>query len=349
MTSDNPQGKTADQAQLHDSIVRQLYRRSGATGQIQLPAVPGLIDEYVTMCDTLFAGVGRKFTAEELAHLKALMEDQLAQAYAASPRSMITISFNAPSSQLLNYHIKPEWWTIEGAYENWIGIRQPPFFGTEPDARVLALAGEALDPKHFRVLDVGAGTGRNAVGLARRGYPVDAVELTPKFADIIRTDADRELLDMRVIQRDVFATLDDLRQDYQLIVLSEVVSDFRTNQQLRGVFELATHCLAPGGRLLFNAFLAHEGYTPDDATRELGQQSYTSMFTRDEMATAAAGFPVTLLADDSVHDYEKAHLPDGAWPPTNWYPNWTAGQDVFDLQREYCPIDMRWLVYQKTV
>ena len=148
---------------------------------------------------------------------------------------MITISFNAPSSQLLNYHIKPEWWTIEGAYENWIGIRQPPFFGTEPDARVLALAGEAPDPKHFRVLDVGAGTGRNAVGLARRGYPVDAVELTPKFADIIRTDADRELLDMRVIQRDVFATLDDLRQDYQLIVLSEVVSDFRTKRRFRSV------------------------------------------------------------------------------------------------------------------
>jgi hypothetical protein len=220
----------------------------------------------------LFAGVGRKFTAEELAHLKAVLDDQLAQAYAASPRSMITISFNAPSSQLLNYHIKPEWWTLGGAYE---------------------------------------------------------------------------LLDVRVIQRDVFATLDDLRQDYELIVLSEVASDFRTTQQLRGLFELATHCLAPGGRLVFNAFLAHEGYTPDDATRELGQQSYTSMFTRAEMAAATAGLPVTLLADDSVHDYEKAHLPDGAWPPTNWYPNWTAGQDVFDLQREYCPIYMRWLVYQK--
>lgn len=197
MTSDDPPGKIADGAQLHDSIVRQLYRRSGATGQIQLPAVPGLIDEYVTMCDTLFAGVGRKFTAEELAHLRALMEDQLAQAYAASPRSMITISFDAPSSQLLNYHIKPEWWTIEGAYANWIGIRQPPYFGTEPDARVLALAGEAPDPKQFRVLDVGAGTGCNALGLVRRGHPVDAVELTPKFADIIGADAGRELLDIR--------------------------------------------------------------------------------------------------------------------------------------------------------
>ena len=49
----NAHRKSADQAQLRESIVRQLYRRSGATGQIQLPAVPGLIDEYVTMCDTL--------------------------------------------------------------------------------------------------------------------------------------------------------------------------------------------------------------------------------------------------------------------------------------------------------
>jgi SAM-dependent methyltransferase len=303
---------SADQTQLRASIVRQLYRRSGATGQIQLPAVPGLIDEYVTMCDTIFGAVGRKFTAEELAHLRAVLSDQLAQAYAASPRSMITISYNAPSSQLLNYHIKPEWWTIEGAYENWIGIRQPPYFGTEPDARVVALAGEAPDPGKFPVLDIGAGTGRNALGLARRGYPVDAVELTPKFADIVRADADRELLDVRVIQRDVFETLDDLRRDYQLIVVSEVVSDFRTTQQVRGLFELASRCLAPGGRLVFNAFVAHDGYTPDDAARELGQQSYTSMVTRDEMAIAVAGLPLTLLADDSVHDYEKQHLPEGA-------------------------------------
>ena len=43
---------SADQTQLRASIVRQWYRRSGATGQIQLSAVPGLIDEYGTMCDT---------------------------------------------------------------------------------------------------------------------------------------------------------------------------------------------------------------------------------------------------------------------------------------------------------
>jgi hypothetical protein len=49
--------------------------------------------------------------------------------------------------------------------------------------------------------------------------------MTSKFADIIRAEAQRQALNVRVIQRDVFATMDDLRSDYRLIVLSEVVSD----------------------------------------------------------------------------------------------------------------------------
>ena len=329
-------------------MARRLYRRSVVTGQITLPAVPGMIDEYVTMCDNLFAAVGRRFTAEQLADAKTVLEGQLAQAYAASQRSNIVISFNAPIGTVLNYHVKPEWWTVEGTYENWIATREPPLFGTEPDARVWALANEAADPTTHRVLDIGAGTGRNALALARRGHPVDVVEMTAKFADMIRSDAERESLDVRVIQRDVFSTMDDLRQDYQLILLSEVVSDFRTTQQLRGMFELAAQCLAPGGRLVFNAFLARHGYTPDNAARELGQQMYTSIFTRHEMSTAAAELPLELVADDSVYEYEKAHLPDGAWPPTGWYAEWVSGLDVFDVEREKCPIEMRWLVYQKT-
>jgi len=41
------------------------------------------------------------------------------------------------------------------------------------------------------VLDIGGGTGRNTLALARRGHPVDVVEMTPKFADIIRAEAER--------------------------------------------------------------------------------------------------------------------------------------------------------------
>ena len=150
------------------------------------------------------------------------------------------------------------------------------------------------------------------------------------------------------MNRDVFTANDDLRHDYQLILLSEVVSDFRTTQQLRSLFELAAQCLAPGGRLVFNTFLPRGGYTLDQATREFGQQMYTSIFTWDEMSTAAAQLPLELVADDSVYDYEQEHLPPGAWPPTSWYADWVSGLDVFTIEREKCPIEMRWLVYGKT-
>jgi SAM-dependent methyltransferase len=332
---------------LREAAARRLYRRSVVTGQVTVPAVPSMIDEYMTMCAEIFAAVGRRFTAEQLDHVRSVLEGQLAESYAASQRSSIVISYNAPVGTVLNYTVKPEWVTIEGAWENWIATREPPLFGVDPDARVWALANEATDPGTHRVLDIGAGTGRNALALARRGHPVDVVEVTAKFADMIRADAAREALDVRVIQGDVFTTRDDLRQDYQLILLSEVVPEFRTTQHLREMFELAAQCLAPGGRLVFNAFLTRDGYVLDDATRELGQQLYTGIFTRDEMSTAAIELLLHLVADDSVYDYEKANLPDGAWPPTDWYANWVSGLDVFEIEREKCPIEMRWLVYQR--
>ena len=333
---------------MKEALTRQIFSESVAKGEISLPAVPGMIDEYVARCAAVFAGVGREFSDEEIDQLRVLLEDQLAQAYSSSQRSSIVISYNAPSAQPLNYHVHANWWTPEADYENWISTREPPLFGTEPDARVWALASEADVPAMHRILDIGAGTGRNALALARRGHPVDVVELTPKFADMIRVEAQRESLDVRVIVRDIFATNDDLRRDYQLIVLSGVVPDFRTTRQLRALFELGALCLAPGARMVFNVFLACGGYTPDEAAREFGHQTHSAIFTRHEVATAAAGLPFKLVADDSVYDYEKAHLPDGAWPPTKWYANWVRGLNVFTIEREISPIELRWLVFNKT-
>lgn len=332
---------------LCESMARRLFRRTVATGEITLPAVPSMVDEYVTMCDNVFAALGSKFSAEELTYLRTILERNLAEAYAATPRSTITISYNSPVGTVLNYSIKAEWKTIAATYNDWIATREPPLFGTQPDARVWALANEAVDPSTHRILEIGAGTGRNALALARRGHSVDVVELTPQFADMICSAAATELLDVRVLQRDVFSASDDLRCDYRLIVLSEVVSEFRSTQDLRSLFELAAHCLAPGGRLVFNMFLAHPEYMPDKAARELAEQMYTSFFTRPEMSTAAAGLSLDLVADDSVYEYEKTHLPEGAWPPTSWYAGWVTGLDVFDVAREESPIEMRWLVFQK--
>ena len=344
---DDPATTSVSPAMLHEATVRRLYRRSVVTAQIAVPAVPGMLDEYVKMCDNVFAAAGVPYTAEQSAQLRAVLSTELTNAYTASSRSNIVMAFHAPFGIGMNCRVTSESVTVGGHYDGWAGSREGALFGTEPDARVWALAGEMPDPAVHPVLDVGAGTGRNALALARRGHPVDAVEMSPKFADIIRGEAERESLQVRVMDGDVFETMDGVRRDYQLIILAEVVPDFRTTAELRGIFELAADCLAPKGQLVFNTFLAREGYSPDNATRELGQQCNTMIFTRDELAAAASQLPFDLVSDDSAYEYEKSHLPDTAWPPTNWFEGWAHGLDVFDLEKQDSPIELRWLVYRK--
>jgi SAM-dependent methyltransferase len=336
-----------DPSTLRDAMVRRLSRRAVVEGKITVPAVPAMIDDYVKMCDSVCAIVGAQQTASERAGLKAFIETELARAYAASQRSNIVIAYYCPFGIGMTFRITSEWLTVAGDYETWVGTREGALFGTAADARVWALAAEAADPTNYRVLDIGAGTGRNALALARRGHPVDAVEMTPKFAEIIRSEAERESLDVSVIESDAFDTMDGVRDDYQLIVASELVPDFRSTQELRGVLELAADCLAPGGRIVLNTFLPRRDYRPDNAALELGQQVNTMIFTRDEMTSAIARLPLGLVADDSAAEYEESHLPQGAWPPTNWFVGWANGLDLFDVDPHESPIELRWLVFQK--
>src|SRR5271156_6048449 len=314
---EDPAVRSFSPSTLGEALVRRLYRRAVVTTQITVPAVPSMIDEYLKMCDNVFAVAGVQYTTEEAAQLKTVLEAELAKAYTSS-RSNIVISFHAPFGISMNYRVTTESVTLGGAYDGWVSTRgEGPLFGTEPDARVWALSGEVADPQAHPVLDIGAGAGR-------------------------------ESLQVRVMDGDVFETMDGVRRDYWLIILAEVVPNFRSTGELRGIFELASDCLAPGGRLVFNTFLARQGYTPDDAARELGQQCNTMIFTRDELSAASSQLPVELVADDSAYEYEKTHLPDGAWPPTEWFEGWASGLDLFDVEHEESPIELRWLVYQKT-
>ncbi len=329
-------------------LLQRVLRRTVTKGEIVFPAVPGLVDDYVNVCNETFLALGVEYSDEDLAHLRGVLEAQMAESYKSSSRSDIVVTYESGQGLSASYTVRPSWVSVDQAYNNWVATREPPLFGTEPDARVWALASEASDPTTFPVLDIGAGTGRNSLALARRGHPVDAVEMTAKFAETIRKDAAEQFLKVNVIEREVSASKGDLRDDYELILLSEVVSDFRTVDQVRGIFALAANRLAPGGRLVFNVFLPRGNYVPDAAAREFGQQAYTSIFTREELADAVEGLPLVLTSDESVYDYEKANQPAESWPPTSWYENWTRGLDVFDAAPDDRPIDMRWLVYRKS-
>src|ERR1700710_2218194 len=160
---EDPSTGLFDPSTLREAMTRRLYRRSIAAGQITVPAVPAMIDDYLKMCDNIFASVGAQQTDEVAAQLKSMLTAELARAYCASQRSNIVFSFHAPFGIGVNYRVKAEWQTVAGDYDSWVAARQGPLFGTEPDARVSALAAEAADPRTHRVLDIGAGTGRNAL------------------------------------------------------------------------------------------------------------------------------------------------------------------------------------------
>jgi SAM-dependent methyltransferase len=211
------------------------------------------------------------------------------------------------------------------------------------------LAAELGPPADTPILDVGAGTGRNTLPMARLGYPTDAVEIAPALAEVLRQEVAKEKLSVQVFEGDALdPTLPVPKNRYKLIVLAEVVaSHFREVQEVRRLAERACDLLAPGGILLFSVFVAMDGYKPDALARELSQVSWCPIFTRHELETAVAGLPLERVADECVHDYEHEFLPPTAWPPTGWFVNWSLGSDLYALPAGRAPIEMRWLSYRK--
>lgn len=329
------------------ALLQRVDQRTAATGALTIPAVPALLDFYVELCASVFAAVGRRFTAAEGEQAKAVIEDRLLEAFDKSPRSKVVIQFEAEPGRTLGYEVQAKISSVADAYERWIGTSDQPLFGTHADARIWSLAEQFKDPTVNPLLDLGAGTGRNAFALARRGHPVDAVEITPKFADMLSATAAHDDLSVRVVACDVLHDASALRRDYSMLFASEVVPDFRDVSDLRRLFALANEVLVVDGLLIFNVHLAAQGYTPDRAAREFAQQCYSALFTPSDVAEAAEGLSFELVSNDSVHDYEREHLPTEAWPPTPWFINWALGLDVFETDRERCPVELRWLVFRK--
>jgi protein-L-isoaspartate O-methyltransferase len=339
---------TIDPIRQRNAMTRRLERRIACEGKINLPAVPGMLDDYVSRCEQVFEALGRKLNDAERGQLIAILAEQLQAAFARSQRSSITITYQATVGGLLNYVVAPHHPTVEQVYEDWVTSRQPPYFGANPDAKAMAVADLTGKHRSIKVLDIGAGTGRNALALARLGHRVDAIELTPKFAEILAETAHRESLQVRVICRDVFQASVEIDRDYQMMLASEVVSDFRSPTQFRDLLNLASRHLAHDGRLLVNAFIAKDHYSEDDAVRQFASQVYCHFLTPAELSAAGQGLPLALESDEGAREFEKTNLPANAWPPTSWYKEWSAGTDVFDLPDERCPIGLRWLVYRRT-
>jgi len=336
---------------LKQAMLRRLPRRVAARGEIMIAAVPSLLDHYQQMLLTIFAALGRVFTDPEKEHMRGVLDYWLKEGWAKSPYTRLGVQYetDAPPKTTISYRVALQVVTIADEYEHWTKTRTPPLFGAHPDSKLMDLARAQGEPQDTPVLDVGAGTGRNTLPLARAGFPADAVELAPALAAVLRKDAEEAGLPIRVFEGDATSKELSLPQEhYQIVVMAEVIaSHFRNVQHLRQLFENLVGVLRPGGLLLFSAFMPLEGFKPDQLTRDLGEVFWCPVFARWDFDQAMHGLPFDRIDDESTFEYEKAHLPAEAWPPTGWFEQWTQGRDLFDLPPGRAPVELRWVTYRK--
>jgi SAM-dependent methyltransferase len=333
---------------LHAAIVRKNAQRVSATGEMTFPAVPSLVDHYVNMIARSFSALQRPLEEEQREDFRKVLLEKLEWGFRRSPYSTVTVRFETDKAP--DVSVSWELWASESSmeeqYQYWVETREPPLFGVHPDARLMTLAQSLGAPREVTCLDVGAGTGRNTMPLARAGFPVDAVEPAGPLADQLDASIADEGLEARVVRGDFLSPLTVLpRPKYRLIVLSEVCSHFRDVNALRRMFRRLTDTLESGGHALFNVFLAKDGYVPDKLVREMSEVAWGMLFTRAELADALGSAPLRLVADDDVLTYERDRQPE--WPPTPWYETWVTGRDLFDAEEDFSPLEMRWLVYRR--
>jgi SAM-dependent methyltransferase len=332
------------------ALVAALDRRVRTEGNISFPAAPSLLEHYLRRLSSMFAAMGKKLSRPELASLRAFLEPRLQQGFERSPHARIHVRWEpeAPPGTGVDYKVWLEDGSIEAEYAKWETSEGPPPFGAHADAKLLQVVAGLGKPTRQRTLDIGAGTGRNALALARAGFKVDALELTPAFCDALRATASAENLPVNVIQSSVFAQALRLpRAKYSVVLCSEVTSHFRTATDLRAFFERVAAWLRPGGSLIVNAFLADADFEPTPAGRELSQVAWSTLFTRPELARATRGLGLSLVSEDSAHDFERANQPSEAWPPTSWFESWSQGLNCYRMPRGSAPMQLRWLHYRK--
>ena len=344
-----PQRETSPSV-LKPALIKRVDRRITGQGELEFPCVPAMIDSYLQKLGTFFTLIGRGFSEEELVQLKKALQTEMDRGYRVSPYSRLSVRFvtRRPPHPGIEYFISAKAQTIQEVYAQWGNDQETPLFGRLPDAKVTAFASELGDPKSAPIVDIGAGTGRNAIPLARLGHPTTAVEPVTKMADEIRKVIAAENLPLDVVQESLFAeTLPLKRGHYKLAIVAEVTSHFHGPDDMRQLYARLADILAPGGVALVTTFLASDGYKPDEMARQASQILWSTVFTRSELSFITEELPFDRISDESMHDYEKDHLPSDAWPPTTWYEGWALGSDVFSLPLGKAPMELRWVAHRR--
>lgn len=337
---------------LEQAVRKKFKSLTAATGELVMPCVPAMLDDHIRYIEQLMRALGQDLKPLEIESLRQTIATKLAEGFRLSPHARLSVKYGPPSpTEGLTSGLKISATvmvsSIEDKYQGWVNNRSGPLFGSYPDAKIMDVAAIFAQPQQSPILDVGAGTGRNTFPLARRGHPVDAIELTPVFAQQLFKAAQTENLPVRIIQGNVLDPKLNLPSAYyKLAMVSEVISHFRNINQVRVLLAKLCAAVQTDGFLLFNVFLAVDGYQPDSMVRQMAEVVWSYLLTREELRFAMAGLPLEIISDESAYEYEQRHLPKEAWPPTSWFLGWATGRNIFPIEQNP-PIELRWILCRR--
>ena len=143
-------------------------------------------------------------------------------------------------------NVDPNW--FEGYFEaEWldeIGTRiDPERTRDEVDFVVEKLGLE----QGARVLDVGCGHGRHTLELARRGFRVTGIDLSPRSLELARAAADREGLEVELVRLDAREIVYEAEFDAAVNLFTSVVGYFDDERDDLRVLDAVARALRPGG------------------------------------------------------------------------------------------------------
>ncbi|MFE5028594.1 class I SAM-dependent methyltransferase [Streptomyces sp. NPDC056656] len=100
-----------------------------------------------------------------------------------------------------------------------------------------------------KLLDLGCGTGKSSLELARNGFQVTGVDASPQMLEVARRKQDSE--DVTFLQADVRA-LPDLGHFDIVTTMGEPFTHLKGESDLAQAFDCVAQALAPGGLFVFD-------------------------------------------------------------------------------------------------
>jgi len=155
---------------------------------------------------------------------------------------------------------------------------------------------EAGYNKDFRILDIGCGTGRHSIELARRGYNVTGNDLSESQLNKAKTNAEKENLKIDFLIKDARDFNFNGSFDLAIMICEGAFPLMETDEMNYSILENAFSSLKPGGRFIFTTLnglfpLFHSVKEFMDRESEQGQYSGMS-------------FDLMTFRDHSVYETE---------------------------------------------